>query len=103
MGAAYNAGNSNQQPPGRKLPGAAQLPGGCLMAEIVASVPDELAAALDATVAALQSSRAAVVRQALEQYLEDFDDLAVASERLRDDADPALDWVAVRRELRDTD
>lgn len=68
--------------------------GGCLMAEIVARVPDELAAALDATAAALQSSRAAVVRQALEQYLEDFDDAAVASARLRDAADPALDWAA---------
>ena len=65
------------------------------MAEIVASVPDELAAALDATAAALQSSRAAVVRQALEQYLEDFDDAAVASARLRDAADPVRDWAAV--------
>ena len=73
------------------------------MAEIVAIVPDELAAALDATAAALQSSRAAVVRQALEQYIEDFDDLAAASERLRDPADPALDWDAVRRELLNTD
>ena len=73
------------------------------MAEIVAIVPDELAAALDATAAALQSSRAAVVRQALEQYIEDFDDLVAASERLRDPADPALDWDAVRRELLNTD
>lgn len=73
------------------------------MTEIVASVPDELAAALDATAAALQSSRAAVVRQALEQYLEDFDDAAVAAARLRDDADPVLDWAAVRRELHNTD
>lgn len=77
--------------------------GGCLMAEIVARVPDELAAALDAAAAALQSSRAAVVRQALEQYLEDFDDAAVASARLRDAGDPALDWAAVRRELLHTD
>lgn len=73
------------------------------MAEIVASVPDELAAALDATAAALHSSRAAVVRQALEQYLEDFDDVAVASARLRDDGDPVLEWAAVRRELHNTD
>ena len=73
------------------------------MAEIVAIVSDELAAALDATAAALQSSRAAVVRQALEQYIEDFDDLVAASERLRDPADPALDWDAVRRELLNTD
>ena len=54
------------------------------MAEIVASVPDELAAAVDAAAAALQSSRAAVVCQALERYMEDFDDLAAAAERMRD-------------------
>ena len=55
------------------------------------------------TAAALQSSRAAVVRQALERYLEDFDDPAVASERMRDAADPALEWDAVRRELLNKD
>ena len=76
---------------------------GCLMAEIIARVPDELASALDAAAAALQSNRAAVVRQALEQYIEDFDDLTAAAERLRDAGDPALDWDAVRRELLNTD
>lgn len=73
------------------------------MAEIVASVPDELAAAVDAAAAALQSSRAAVVCQALEQYMEDFDDLAAAAERMGDAGDPALDWDVVRRELLNTD
>lgn len=73
------------------------------MAEIIARVPDELAAALDAAAAALQSNRAAVVRQALEQYIEDFDDLTAAAERLRDAGDPVLDWNVVRRELLNTD
>ena len=73
------------------------------MAEIIARVPDELVAALDAAAAALQSNRAAVVRQALEQYIEDFDDLTAAAERLGDAGDPALDWDMVRRELLNTD
>lgn len=73
------------------------------MAQITARVPDEVAEALDTAAAALNRSRAEVIRQALESYLEDFDDLTVALERLRDPSDPVLDWDEVRRELLDTD
>ena len=73
------------------------------MAQITARIPDEVIAALDAAAAALNRSRAEVIRQALESYLEDFDDLTVALERLRDPSDPVLDWDEVRRELLDTD
>ena len=73
------------------------------MAQITARVPDEVAEALDAAAATLNRSRAAVIRQALESYLEDFDDLTVALERLRDPSDPVLDWDEVRRELLDSD
>ena len=69
------------------------------MTQITARVPDEMVEALDAAAAVLKRSRAAVVRQALEHYLEDFDGLTVALDRLRDPADPALDWEQVRREL----
>ena len=71
--------------------------------QITVSVPDELVAALDAAAEELQHSRAEVVRQAVEQYLEDFDDLRVAEERLRDAADPVLDWSEVRRDLLGSD
>ena len=73
------------------------------MAQITARVPDEMAEALDTAAAALNRSRAEVIRQALESYLEDFDDLIVALERLRDPSDPVLDWDEVRREVLDTD
>ena len=73
------------------------------MAQITARVPDEVAEALDAAAATLKRSRAEVIRQALESYLEDFDDLTVALERLRDPSDPVLDWDEVRRELLDPD
>lgn len=69
------------------------------MVQITARLPDEMAEALDAAAERLQRSRASLVRQALERYLEDLDDLAVALERLRDPTDPALDWTEVRREL----
>jgi predicted DNA-binding protein len=67
--------------------------------QITVRLPDEQTVALDEAAAALKRSRAEVVRQAIEQYLEDFDDLSVAIERLRDPSDPVLDWDEVRREL----
>jgi predicted DNA-binding protein len=73
------------------------------MPQITARVPDELAEALDAAAIALKRSRADVVRQALERYLEDFDDLSVAVERMQDPSDPVLDWDDVRRELLGSD
>ena len=73
------------------------------MNQITARVPDELVEALDAAAAALNRSRAEVVRQALERYLEDYEDLETALERLRDPSDPVMDWDRVRRELLDSD
>lgn len=73
------------------------------MAQITARVPDELAEALNAASTQLKRSRADVVRQALERYLEDFVDLSVALDRLRDPSDPVLDWDEVRRELLGSD
>ena len=73
------------------------------MAQITARVPDMLVDALDAAARTLKRSRAEVVRQAVERYLEDFDDLSVATQRLRDPADPVLDWDSVKRELLDSD
>ena len=69
------------------------------MTQITARVPDELALSLNAAAAQLKRSRADVVRLALESYLEDFDDLSVALDRLRDPSDPVLDWDEVKREL----
>ena len=71
--------------------------------QITVRLPDEQTAALDKASATLKRSRAEVVRQAVEQYLEDFDDLSVAVERLRDPSDPVLDWDEVRRDLLGSD
>ncbi|WP_419941110.1 YlcI/YnfO family protein [Candidatus Palauibacter sp.] len=73
------------------------------MDQITARVPPEMVEALDAAAAALRRSRADVVRHALERYLEDFDDLTVALERLRDPSDPVLDWDEVRGDILRTD
>ena len=69
------------------------------MSQITARVPDELVGALDAAARELNRSRADLVRQAIERYLEDFDDLGIALERLRDPTDPVLDWHDIKRDV----
>ena len=69
------------------------------MSQITARVSDELVSELDKAAALLQRSRAEVVRLALEHYLDDFQDLSLAAQRLSDPSDPILDWDEVRDEL----
>ena len=69
------------------------------MSQITARVSDELVLELDKAAAQLQRSRAEIVRLALEHYLDDFQDLSLAAQRLRDPSDPILDWDEVRDEL----
>jgi RHH-type transcriptional regulator, rel operon repressor / antitoxin RelB len=69
------------------------------MSQITVRLPDELVAALDNAAAELRRTRAEVVRQAIEYYLEDFEDLNLALQALRDPVDAVLDWEAVKNEL----
>ena len=71
--------------------------------QVTARLPDPLVDALDSAARELRRSRAEVIRQAVERYLQDFDDLSIAIQRLRDPGDPVLDWDRVRRELLDSD
>jgi transposase len=69
------------------------------MSQITARLSDELVTALDRAAADLRKSRAEVVRAAIEYYLAEYEDLAVAVARLRDPSDPVLDWDDVRHDL----
>ena len=69
------------------------------MTQISARLPDELVASLDGAAKRLKRSRADVIRQAIERYLEDYADLADAVQRLQDPSDPVLDWDEVKRDL----
>jgi transposase len=69
------------------------------MSQITARLPDELVASLDAAAAQLHRTRGELVRQALESFLEDFEDISHATKVLRDSSDPVLDWEAVKRDL----
>ena len=69
------------------------------MSQITARLPDELVLSLDNAAALLHRTRADVVRQAIEYYLEDFEDLNLALQALRDPADAVLDWESVKNDL----
>lgn len=69
------------------------------MSQITARLPDELVTSLDEAAAQLRRTRAEVVRQAIEYYLDDFEDISRAIEVLRDPADAVLDWEQVKRDL----
>jgi transposase len=69
------------------------------MTQVSARLPDELVAHIDETARRLKRSRAEIIRQAIEYYLDDVEDLRLAMERLQDPADPVLDWEGVRRDL----
>ncbi len=67
--------------------------------QITARVPNRLVKEIDRTARRLKRTRAEVVRQALEYYLDDLEDLRASMEALQDPADPVLDWADVRRGL----
>jgi transposase len=69
------------------------------MTQITARMPAELVEAMDHAARRLKRTRAELVRQAVEYYLEDLEDLTLGLERLQDPADPVLEWSEVRREL----
>jgi len=69
------------------------------MTQITARLPDELVESLDDAARDLRKSRAEVVRAAVELYLAEYEDLALAVSRLRDPSDPVLDWEEVRGAL----
>lgn len=73
------------------------------MTQVTVRLPDTVVEVLDSAAVRLDLSRAEIILQAVDRYLEDFDDLSVAIDGLRDPTDPALDWDRVRRDLLDTD
>jgi RHH-type transcriptional regulator, rel operon repressor / antitoxin RelB len=73
------------------------------MVRMAVRLPADLAVALDRAASQLRLSRAAVVRKAIENYLDDFEDMAAAMAALQDQADPTFDWASVRRDLRAQD
>ena len=69
------------------------------MTQITARVPGNVVDELDRAARVLARSRADVIRQAIEYYLDDLEDLSLGLDALRDPADPVLDWEDIRADL----
>lgn len=69
------------------------------MVQVTARLPAPLSEELDAAAHRLQRSRADLIRQAIEYYLDDIEDLQAGVVALKDPADPVLDWSEVRDAL----
>jgi RHH-type rel operon transcriptional repressor/antitoxin RelB len=70
-----------------------------MASQVTARLPESLIKEMDRAAKSLRRTRADVIRQAIEYYLDDVEDLKLGLERLQDPADPVLDWQDVRREL----
>jgi len=73
------------------------------MSQVTARLPDKMVEELDKAARSLRRSRAEIVRQAIELYLEEYQDLTAAVEALRNPSDEVLDWEEVRSALLDSD
>ena len=73
------------------------------MSQITARLPDDIVRALDEAAGAMRRTRADIVRQAIELYLEDYADLSAAVDTLKDPSDGVLDWEEVRSALLESD
>ena len=69
------------------------------MVQVTARLPDALGAELDAAAAQLGRCRADIIRQSIEYYLDDIEDLRCGVAALKDPADPVLNWAEVRDAL----
>ena len=69
------------------------------MVQVTARLSDGLSAELDAAAEQLKRSRADVIRQAIEYYLDDVEDLRCGINALKDPSDPLLNWSEVRNAL----
>ena len=69
------------------------------MIRVTARLPEALVRNIDDAARSLNRSRAQIIRQAIEYYLANVDNLRLRLESLKDPADPVLDWDEVKRDL----
>jgi RHH-type rel operon transcriptional repressor/antitoxin RelB len=67
--------------------------------QVTTRLSESLLGRIDAAARKLRRTRADVIRQALDYYLEDIEDLDAGLAALRDPADPTVDWKKARARL----
>ena len=73
------------------------------MIQITTRVPDVVARELDAAAVHFNCNRSEVLRQAISHFLEEFEDVSISLERLKDLDAKWLDWDEVEYEIQDKD
>lgn len=71
------------------------------MPKITVSLPEAYVDALDSAANHARCSRTEIIHRAIEQHIEDFEDLSSCAERLRDSGDPVLPWEKAKDGLLD--
>ncbi|MDE0302624.1 MAG: restriction endonuclease [Gammaproteobacteria bacterium] len=69
------------------------------MFRVAISLPDAYVAALDSMTRQAPCSRSEIVRRAIKQIFEDFEDLSIADRRLQNLKDPVLSWGETKNEF----
>ena len=69
------------------------------MTTVSVRLPDALAARLEGVAREAERSKFFIIQKAIEAYLEDYVDLRIALERLRDPADAAIGGKELRASL----
>ena len=62
-------------------------------------LPSKLASQLDSIAKETERPRSFIIQKALESYIEDFADVQIALDRLRDQKDPAVSSRELRKSL----
>jgi len=62
-------------------------------------IPDMLAKQLDGVAKETERPRSYIIQKAIESYLEDYADLQIALDRLRDKTDPIVSGTEMRKSL----
>ena len=66
---------------------------------ISVSLPKDLVGRLDSIADETKSSRADIIKEALESYIADYADLQIALNRLRDKTDPIVSCKDFKKEI----
>jgi RHH-type rel operon transcriptional repressor/antitoxin RelB len=69
------------------------------MTTVSVRLPDALAAKLEGVAREAERSKSFIIQKAVEAYLEDYADLRIALDRLRDPADAPIDGKSLRESL----
>lgn len=70
-----------------------------MSSSISVRIPEDLAKKLDSVAKETERSKSFIIQKALETYLEDYSDLLIALDRLRDKSDVVISFEEMKKNL----